>query len=121
MNLVPEIEEKSAQSHLSRGEEDYNEVFFNLFGLFVGKGGKKFTPQEISSATGLSSSTIENYCQRISAPSFPKLAILCEVLPFEFKSRFINLLGGADLAAEIRRDYTELFEAMAEKNRRGEL
>lgn len=115
------VEDFFPESHQTRGEIDYNEVFYDLFNIFVGKGGKRFTPQEISSATGLSSSTIENYCQRISAPSFPKLAILCEVLPFEFKSRFIAMLGGNDLAAEIRRDYGETIIEVGQRIKRGEL
>lgn len=121
VGLLEEVEDLSAPTPLERGEECYNRAFFDLFSLFVGKENKRFTPSEISAATGISSKTIENYCQRISAPNFANLSNLCKVMPFEFKSRFIAMLGGNDLAIQIRRDHADILEELALKMRAGEL
>lgn len=117
-NLLEGVEENLVKTPLNQGE-DYNLVFFDLFNLFVGKEGKRFTPSEVSAASGISIKTIENYCQRISAPSFPNLVTLCKILPFEFKSRFINLLGGNDIVQDIRKDYAGILEELASKVRKG--
>lgn len=120
MDLLGNIEANQDKiSHL-RPTNGYNEVFHDLFDLFVGAG-RKYSIKEIARATGISADTISNWSQGISAPQFDNLIILCRVLPFEFKSRFINLLGGADIVSEIRKDYAELFEGIAEQIKQGKI
>lgn len=111
---IDQIEEKNGQSI------GYNQSFHDLFSLFVGSG-KRFSVKEIARATNLSVDTINNWSQGISAPQFDNLAILCRVMPFEFKSRFIAMLGGNDVVAEMRKDYADIFEQIAGKVRAGEI
>jgi hypothetical protein len=120
MSLLEDIEESSTQFPLERGEEGYNEAFWDKFNLFVGTG-KRFSPTEIAAATGISLKTLEKYNQRISAANVPNLRRLCLVLPFEFKSWAIGFLGGNDLVIQIRRDYAELFEGIAEQIKQGKI
>lgn len=120
MDLLGNIAQKQTKNGQQCLEIGYNQSFYDLFSLFVGVG-KRFSIKEIAKATNISVDTISNWSQGVSAPQFDNLMILCRVLPFEFKSRFISMLGGSDIVAEIRQDYADLFDALKEKSLRGEI
>lgn len=119
-DLLGKIGGSGTKNHQTRPLQGYNEAFFDLFSLFVGAG-RRYSIKEVALATNISADTIGNWSQGISAPTFDNLAILCRVMPFDFKSRFISMLGGADIVAEIRRDYAGILEEVAQKMRAGEL
>lgn len=118
--LLGKVEDFSAKNDQLCPEIGYNEAFHDLFDLFVGAG-KKYSIKEIARATGIPADTISNWSQGISAPNFDNLMTLCRVLPFEFKSRFIAMLGGTDIVSEIRNDYADELENMAHKMRAGQI
>lgn len=114
------IEDFSGKNGQGLPDIGYNQAFHELFNFFVGAG-KRFSIKEIAIAGGFSVDTVNNWSQGISAPNFDNLVTLCRIMPLEFKSRFINMLGGNDIVPAVRRDCAEDLEVVIGKWKRGEI
>lgn len=120
MDLLGNIEAKSGKNDQPWPQTGYNEAFHDLFDLFVGAG-KRFSIKEIARATGISCDTISNWSQGISAPQFDNLMILCRVMPFEFKSRFIAMLGGNDIVPQTLKQIGDAAIEFGERIKKGQI